>query len=263
MLRIYELDILCPICHKPDYCLVAEDGTACICTRISEGSVKKCGRAGWLHVLKPGQFTPKQLKPTRKPPINWDALHKLYRDKLSAANSKLNLGLKKTTLLQFGMGFDGQGFTFPMVSPSQDIIGMQIRYPDGKKRVVKGSSCGLFIPRPLNINDRILLISEGMSDAAVLTEMGYGAIGRYNCCSGQEEVKNFVQLYDDLIDKVIIVSDRNPAEQAGAKEVAKCVQQVKPTLVIIPEKAKDIREAYLNGITKQIFDKIVGSKNGY
>ena len=37
----------CPVCGKPDWCLVAEDGTAAICQRIKEGSVKSCGNAGY------------------------------------------------------------------------------------------------------------------------------------------------------------------------------------------------------------------------
>ena len=42
----------CPVCGKPDWCLVAEDGSAAICARIEEGSVKRCGDAGWLHILR-------------------------------------------------------------------------------------------------------------------------------------------------------------------------------------------------------------------
>ena len=39
----------CPVCKKPDWCLVAPDGSAAICHRIE--SEKKCGEAGWLHRL--------------------------------------------------------------------------------------------------------------------------------------------------------------------------------------------------------------------
>ena len=42
----------CPVCHKPDWCLVAADGSAAICARVLEGSVKRCGEAGWLHRLR-------------------------------------------------------------------------------------------------------------------------------------------------------------------------------------------------------------------
>ena len=42
----------CPICAKPDWCLFTgpEDSpTAVICARIE--SPKRCGEAGWLHIL--------------------------------------------------------------------------------------------------------------------------------------------------------------------------------------------------------------------
>ena len=41
----------CPVCGKPDWCLVAADGSAAICQRIEQGSRKHCGEAGWLHIL--------------------------------------------------------------------------------------------------------------------------------------------------------------------------------------------------------------------
>ena len=44
----------CPVCSKQDWCLYAKDGSAAICQRIEEGSKKRCGDAGWLHVLSNG-----------------------------------------------------------------------------------------------------------------------------------------------------------------------------------------------------------------
>ena len=39
----------CPVCGRPDWCLIAADGTAAICARVQSG--KRCGEAGWLHRL--------------------------------------------------------------------------------------------------------------------------------------------------------------------------------------------------------------------
>lgn len=39
----------CPVCGKPDWCLISQDGTAAICPRIR--SDKQAGDAGWLHRL--------------------------------------------------------------------------------------------------------------------------------------------------------------------------------------------------------------------
>ena len=50
-------DILCPICGKPDWCMVSsenpDDPKAVFCCRIKEGAVKDFGDAGFLHILKP------------------------------------------------------------------------------------------------------------------------------------------------------------------------------------------------------------------
>ena len=42
----------CPVCGKPDWCLVAEDGSAAICPRTPDGAVKDIPGSGWLHILR-------------------------------------------------------------------------------------------------------------------------------------------------------------------------------------------------------------------
>jgi len=54
--RVQEVGIECPICGKPDWCMVSsdnpEDPSAVLCSRIEEGSVKSIGSAGYLHLRK-------------------------------------------------------------------------------------------------------------------------------------------------------------------------------------------------------------------
>ncbi len=40
----------CPICGKPDWCLVAPDKSAAICPRTPDGSAKEIPGSGFLHV---------------------------------------------------------------------------------------------------------------------------------------------------------------------------------------------------------------------
>jgi hypothetical protein len=42
---------LCPICGKPDWCLISEDGKAVICPRIKSDTVIGSKGSGWLHKL--------------------------------------------------------------------------------------------------------------------------------------------------------------------------------------------------------------------
>jgi hypothetical protein len=40
----------CPICERPDWCSVADDGSIVICMRVSDGSVSETKNGGYLHV---------------------------------------------------------------------------------------------------------------------------------------------------------------------------------------------------------------------
>src|SRR5207248_11062007 len=78
----------CPVCGKPDWCLVAEDGTAAICQRV--GSGKRCGEAGWLHRLAEPARAPTGRK-KRKPadaPKDWPAEAATHAANLTPARKR-------------------------------------------------------------------------------------------------------------------------------------------------------------------------------
>lgn len=54
--RISDVGVECPVCGKPDWCLVSAediaDPQAVICGRVEKGSVKEVGGGSWLHVRK-------------------------------------------------------------------------------------------------------------------------------------------------------------------------------------------------------------------
>ncbi len=85
----------CPVCNKPDWCLIAEDGSAAICQRIEAGSVKQCGDAGYLHILadrpKSKQYRSQQrftVGQDDKPDRNFTALQQQYNRQIT--NQQLN-----------------------------------------------------------------------------------------------------------------------------------------------------------------------------
>ena len=41
----------CPVCDKPDWCLISEDGKAAICARIESANPVGNKGAGWIHRL--------------------------------------------------------------------------------------------------------------------------------------------------------------------------------------------------------------------
>jgi len=70
----------CPICGKPDWCLVSPDGKAAICARIESDT--KAGEAGWLHNLDTAMPLSPLPKPTQDikqtPKAAPDALDRAY-----------------------------------------------------------------------------------------------------------------------------------------------------------------------------------------
>ena len=54
-IRIADAGVTCPICGKPDWCLVSSDDpknpSAVLCSRIASNSIRKISDSGWLHIL--------------------------------------------------------------------------------------------------------------------------------------------------------------------------------------------------------------------
>jgi len=55
--RIADAGVVCPVCGKPDWCLVSDDNpgnpSACLCSRISEKSTAEIPGSGFLHIIDP------------------------------------------------------------------------------------------------------------------------------------------------------------------------------------------------------------------
>ena len=41
----------CPVCGKPDWCLISQDGKTAICARIESDRLAGNKGAGWIHTL--------------------------------------------------------------------------------------------------------------------------------------------------------------------------------------------------------------------
>jgi len=242
----------CPVCEKSDWCLYSEDGSAAICARVSEGSQKKCGDAGYLHLLKTDRVRTKAVqrknrtedKTTKSP--DFDALAKQYQGRISRRQVAMlgrSLGVTAASLKRLGIGFDGQAFIFPMRNENKRIIGIRRRLGNGRKLCVTGSQNGLFIPSGLS-NDKPLLICEGPTDTAAGLDLGFQAVGRPNCDSKIEMTVKFARGR-----KVVIICDNDAPGRDGAKKLAKKLIGHCPEVKIIcpPVAGMDLREWKLKG----------------
>ncbi len=262
MLRVTKSNP-CPVCNRPDWCLIAADGSAAICQRVQDGSVKRAGDAGWLHVLAEDtarRFEARSRRPRRSerkydgPKVDFVKLSREYRQRISRRQIDMlakALGVTAMSLVRLGVGWDGAAFCFPMCDESSRVIGIRRRFGSGRKLCVTGSRNGLFIPEGID-GSGPLMVCEGPTDAAAALDLGFDAFGRPNCDSKVNMTARFTKGRD-----VIIIADndtpkrdgRNPG-QAGAVKLAQKLVFVCSSVRIIlpPTEYKDLRGWYRAGL---------------
>jgi len=256
MIQIAKLKILCPVCGKPDGCLVAEEGTAAICSRVSEGSIRKVGKGpfagGWLHIL--GDFESKKYEVPPKPHINWNRIAVRCARVLSEHREEFSSFCQLTKInpisaLRFFIGYYDGWITIPMYGRNKRISGIQKR-KGPLKRHMEYSDMGVFIPASFfQYQCKTLAVCEGWSDTLTACEYGFNAIGKMNAFVGDD----LVLLYAKEIKckKVILFADNNENGVGldGANDTASLLEKGGfPTkIVLTPE--KDLRECKLRGMT--------------
>ena len=264
MLRV-KRDNPCPVCGRPDWCLIAEDGTAAICSRISEGAVKNLPGAGYLHKLtddiRKTKYVPKRQPPA--PNVNWENLAAVYHYRFTdpALTSKM-YGVSMASLDDLLIGWDThkQAHTFPMKDGTGNIIGIRLRTLTGKKFSVPGSKNGLFWPTSVKADStELFFIGEGATDTAALLDMGFPAIGRASCGTGYKYIKTMIEHHNR---QVVIVADKDTAKYTpegkvfypgydGGLRLARSIKPfVRSVRMIKPPLKKDIRQWYQDGCTR-------------
>src|SRR5262245_12716490 len=104
-------DKVCPVCGRPDWCLLSADGTAAICARVESST--RCGEAGWLHRLvdrpwQPARRTTRSVRITRDRPgphleesaMRWQAA--IVPDHLDRLARSLGLSVESLAALRIG-----------------------------------------------------------------------------------------------------------------------------------------------------------------
>ncbi len=255
----------CPICERPDWCLLAADGSAAICARVE--SAKRCGEAGWLHRLRDKGWRPLQSK-VRSVPMTTVAprrdladLAASYRDALDPVQlDTLARALKITAdaLHALGIGWAGQyrAWSFPMVDATSEVLGIRLRRPDGKKFAVRGGKEGLFLPATDPTEPR-LLVCEGATDAAALLDLGYTSIvGRPSCTGGIKLLVELVQRRHPH--EVGILSDGDEPGRRGADSLASVLLAYCPMVrVVVPKHFKDVRVFLRAGGTRRQLEQAI------
>jgi hypothetical protein len=246
----------CPVCGKPDWCLIAPDRAAAICQRVESGAAKRAGEAGWLHILdprrdpaiervqveKPTKQTPKprrfqELLNVRQPP---------GPDTLGPFAKSLGVTPQSLARLNVRQINDG-GWWFPERDEAGLVIGLQHRATEGSKKRIFGSSAGLTYADDWDTGVGPLLLPEGASDTCALMDLGLSAIGRPSNRAGCSLLGDMLRSFERPI---IVVGEYDqkadgqwPGKEGAihtAKELARRLER--PVhWALPPDKAKDVR----------------------
>lgn len=221
----------CPVCHKPDYCTRAVDGTAVRCMRVESDKPTqgKDGSMGWLHVLSNPLPPVVKSKVVEKKP-DWTTEckqmyeHDMAHEKRCEVADLLSVSVHALELLRVGIGWDSWNNAEFSSWPSRDhngrCIGFVRRYADGSKRTNEGGSTGLFYTSEWFTHPGPLFVVEGGSDVAACESAGLAAIGRSNNTQGGEYIRRMIkQCCPDK--RVIVVGEQDEAPERRGK-VASC-----------------------------------------
>lgn len=240
----------CPICGKPDWCLVAPDRSAAICPRIDEGSSRYIEGSGYLHILK---VTQEWMNEEYHPKTGYSALPEhnevlairarqwvtdCTNERISELATRLAVTEESLRLLNIGWFDHDASWIFPMLRTGKRLVGVRVRNKSGKKYAVRGSKNGLFIPN--NLPDKgVVYVCEGESDTAAMLSCELPTVGRPSCNSGDRLI---VELLADR--PVVVCMDRDGVGRKGAEELAKLLRCHCPDVMMLepPVKYKDMRE---------------------
>ena len=265
----------CPICKRPDWCSISEDGDTVWCMRVEsdgEQQNKNIHKIGEETEYKRPIMRP---QPPEQPKLTSQQLKEIWKGYARTTESDSldwiagKLGVSRASLISLhAVKRDGFSWIFPMWNPNGSMVGLRIRTNSGDKFAWKGSRQGLSIPDYVDPDDtEPLIICEGPTDTAAAITMGFHAIGRPSCTGGETMIREF--LYRRRA--VTIIADRDtPKErpdgstwlpgQQGAEKLAEAICDLCSTLKIIKPNAfsvKDIRAWLVAGATKPIVEAAI------
>lgn len=247
----------CPICNKPDWCMVAPDRSAAICNRTGEGATRQLAGGGWLHILRiTDQWMKEEFEPRRirELPEHNEVIAIRARGWITDCENKhieelagrLGVTTESLRLLNIGWFSQRSAWVFPMLRIGRRLLGVRIRCRNGKKFAVKGSKNGLFIPNNMP-DEGVVYVCEGESDTAALLSCDLPCVGR-SCCQGGE------RLMGELLENrnVVVCADRDGPGREGAGLLSDYLKTrcSGVTMMSPPIKYNDIRE-WLNGEGKE------------
>lgn len=199
-----------------------------------------CGHTAQYSSEWVDKMSKKKTRIRKRQLINWYNLALKY----SGWITTMPIGLTWKTRIKYLLGWDGEAWTIPMQNEKMEIIGIQLRFPNGSKSCVEGSELGLFIPGPMSYEDsKRTVVTEGFSDSAVSTECGFYGLGYPSASYGHDIIVKF--LINHAVDTVVTVSDSDEAGKKSAQKIKFLAEQKGIGVRIVScEPYKDLRKYF-------------------
>lgn len=187
-----------------------------------------------------------------------DCYRNLERYPLLKLGLAKQLQVSQRSLEHFNIGWNGAAYTIPMMTFSGNyrdggLCGAIRRFPDGTKKAVYGSNLGWISPQlfDFDYDEEVIYLCEGFSDALILHDLGFTALGRPNC--------HFVKDIDYLLDKfsgvgplIVIIPDNDEVGKAGAHKLHDKIPTNMESRIFEFKGAKDIREYVLKNGRQEV-----------
>jgi len=192
---------------------------------------------------------PEVVEEKKKVEVDWEDALQVGGTKTVHLKVAPLFGIDTNTMLKFDYGYFNNNLLVPMYNQDGKICGIQEHFWKGGKHIkkcMKYSKHGVFKPNIKFDFKEPLFICEGFSDTAVMIDMGFQAIGKYNALHKLnkkiiDQIKRFK--------RVFIISDNDECGRKGTWELAGKLQpggnlEVVKGIYPLPS-VKDIREMYL------------------
>lgn len=182
----------CPVCGKPDWCLVGDDSVICMRSPSGKQLQFSDGSAGWIHETgcKPSRIFVTKRQPAQKP-VNLKSMMELWSRRTMphhTASAARSLGVSVESLKHLGMAMrDESTSAFPMFNASRELLGIRLRSNNGAKFAVTGSRQGLFVPSCEA--QKIVYLPEGPTSTADVA-LYAGTATRYVVRMANAEVRD-------------------------------------------------------------------------
>ena len=243
----------CPICGKPDWCLIARDGSHAICPRVESNVLWS---PGFMHELYGGTAISNYFDDYDggREYLSDESLMALFMQGLENTTTDWldfhgrQLGVSVDTLMAVGaVNLQSDFVAFPMFVPCEDcfkISGFRLRHADGRKVSITGSRDGVFMSHDVPNRLDTIYVVEGASDTAVGVDMGIFTVGRPNCTGGTDIL---IELFDRpqySDNRCVIIADRDSVGQRGATRLYNELKRngVNVDCILTPKIHDDLRD---------------------